>query len=143
MRWSPMILVGVASACAGPSLEVTATPAAARIYVDGRRAGTGAAAQPNTYYGTHTIAAAPPLLRDPRTDELAPPRWRATRRTVVVAEPVTPWIFPLDFAVELATLPWRRPDPTAHLELQPYEVRADEPIAGSLRERAAAARIGR
>jgi hypothetical protein len=139
LRWDCTILAGLAAACAGPSMTVTATPAEARVYVDGRHTGAGEVTLPNAYYGVHAVYAAPPLL----AGDLEPPKWQARRQTVALAEPATPWIFPLDFVVELATSPWRQAEAMVDLRLPPYTAEAEPTNVELLSERAAAARIGR
>jgi hypothetical protein len=99
--------------CAVPLLEIAVHPADARVYVDGRRARAGVVRLP--YYGTTVVSgqeAAGGESGITRSDD---------RSSVTTLEPYSPWLFPLDFLLEVATYPFN-PDRYEHL------VRVDLPV---------------
>ena len=80
------------AACAGPSWTV-APPPDTQVFLDGRR--EPRLELPARYYGTTTIDAVP--TPTPELDRFT----RAPeRRLTTHDEPVTPWLFPLDFPLE-------------------------------------------
>ncbi len=89
------IVVALAAACTGPSLHVD-NPSRHDVFVDG--VATPAAVVPFRYYGTFAIDTLPADRADGKPD------WdhRATRALVPVPAPVSGWLFPLDFPLELA-----------------------------------------
>ena len=86
------------AACGGPSLTVTTDPGDAVLLVDGRV--TPEPEIPFRYYGDMELQAVPAPL-DPDDWERA-----GTSRIVTVSEPVTPWVFPFDFLVEVIQVPF-------------------------------------
>ena len=84
--------------CAGPSLEVATDPADAELFVDGRLTAAGEPL-PFRYYGDILLHAEPPM-------EDGEFRHLGLRQTVSVSEPVTPWVFPLDFLAEVIMRPF-------------------------------------
>jgi hypothetical protein len=147
------LFVAALAACRGPSLVIEAQPSDARIFVDGREVGAGRAVLAPTYYGAHRLAAVPPAP-GPGPQDASAPEWRAAERTAVLREPVTPWLFPLDFPLELLAQLWQGPPDPVPLELEPRPVAgappaeqdalADEPAEiAALRARAAELRTAR
>ena len=101
----------VLAACAAPTLCVTAEPADAELFVDSKFRGLGDLDTRLPYYGTIRATLAPSILDE--SDR------RDGRASLEVDEPVTPWLFPLDFVLELAglTLGWID-DSEHHLEIR-------------------------
>jgi hypothetical protein len=152
-RAAALLAIGALTACSGPALLVEAQPPEARIYVDGRERGAGRIALAPTYYGTHRLAAVPPAPGPgPGSDHA--PEWRATEGSAPLPEPVSPWLFPLDFPLEILAGLWRAEPAPVRLELAPrpppgappegQDVLADEPAEiAELRARATALRTAR
>ena len=88
----------LATGCSGPSLSVTTEPDAT-LLVDGRVTPQD---EPITfeYYGERLLQA------EPQTAEHERFRYLRAERSVTVSEPVTPWVFPFDFLVELIIQPF-------------------------------------
>jgi hypothetical protein len=84
----------LAVACTGPALHV-ANPERHRVFVDG--VATAARELPFRYYGTAVWDALP------ADDARGRAVWQTqpTRQHVELPAPVTPWLFPLDFPIEL------------------------------------------
>jgi hypothetical protein len=88
------LLAIAGAACAGPSFHLDA-PAAAQTFVDGRR--SAPTIRPVPYYGTCVVDALP-RLDGARARDFS----HTHSRTIVeFREPVTPWLFPLDWPLEL------------------------------------------
>jgi hypothetical protein len=107
-----------AGACTGPSLHV-ANPDGHTLYLDGVASRGGEV--PFRYYGTTRWDAEP---ADRRTRPNAPPgadfTHLPTSRLVPVPAPASPWIFPLDFPLELlARLANGRADTHTTVEVTP------------------------
>ncbi|MBL9079682.1 MAG: hypothetical protein JNL08_19415 [Planctomycetes bacterium] len=156
----------VLPACAGPALHLHGVDAA-RVFVDGREVAAPRAAEddpsagpepdpgppvdptvarvPFRYYGTTRWHALP---RDHSDGE---PDWahQPAAATVALPAPASPWLFPLDFPLELAQWAFGRGDTHVEIDLPatpamrtpPPEV----PLPGltELAGRAAAARVQR
>jgi hypothetical protein len=153
------------AACKGPALHVQ-NPERHEVFVDGRRlappdpraealarqrrgdepaAPEGVDVVPYRYYGTTTLDVVP-------ADQggYADFAHRPQRAAVAIDEPVTPWLFPLDFPLELLRRVALGAEPTTAavaLPVVPPEQRIDLEIAPAdataLGDRARAARIRR
>jgi hypothetical protein len=111
-------------ACAEPSWHVGAEPAGARLFVDGRHRHPSPQTGKIPYYGTAEIAAVPPVAARDADGH----RQAIARGKLVIDEPVTPWLFPLDFVFEMARLPFvDDPVPTLVMTAPP---RLDESARG-------------
>jgi hypothetical protein len=86
------------AACAGPRIRVDSIPAPATLYVNGHVAGRTPKRMLAPYYGGYRLEA--------QLDRPEPSGARNADATVELAEPVTPWIFPLDFLVEALLAPF-------------------------------------
>ncbi len=130
----------ILTGCAGPSLEVATDPADAELFVDGRQAADGKPL-PFRYYGG-ILLEVEPLMKDGELLHLG------LQRTVSVNEPVTPWVFPLDFALELMLRPFTGADDqsvTLGLTENPTRVLEglEPPGAEDIRARSYRARVDR
>ena len=108
-------LAAAAGACTGPALRID-NPDHHTVFLDG--VATPAGAKAFRYYGTTRWDALPA----DRSDRPHRADWQhlPTSRAVAVPAPVTPWIFPLDFPLELlARLANGREDATAAIEVLP------------------------
>ena len=137
--WALMICA-ILTGCAGPSLEVATDPADAELFVDGRLTAAGEPL-PFRYYGDILLHAEPPM-------EDGEFRHLGLRQTVSVSEPVTPWVFPLDFALELMLRPFTGADDqsvTLGLTENPTRVLEglEPPGAEDIRARSYRARVDR
>ncbi|MEO6596242.1 MAG: hypothetical protein ABIP94_15950 [Planctomycetota bacterium] len=130
-----------AAACTGPSLHID-NPDAHRVFIDGVEQTT-----PELkfrYYGT-TRWDAQPAPEDGRPDWSLQP----ASELVAVPEPASPWLFPLDFPLELLRRAVRgREDTTAAIALPatpPEQLLSAEAAPSLLQvtERALQARISR
>jgi hypothetical protein len=100
------LLVG----CAGPATLVD-NPDGHPVFVDGRA--EPRSRLPFSYYGTVQVDALP---KD--RDGLADFTRQPTRQFVQKPPPAAPWLFPFDFAAELALWPFSDPEvPVARVEL--------------------------
>ncbi|MGE0145513.1 MAG: hypothetical protein AB7I19_19880 [Planctomycetota bacterium] len=121
-----LLAVAAASlaACAEPSWHVGAEPEGARLFIDGRHRYPSPQTGKIPYYGTAEITAVPAVAArdaDGHRREIA-------RGKLVIDEPVTPWLFPLDFVFEMARLPFvDDPVPTLMMTAPP---RQDESVRG-------------
>jgi hypothetical protein len=95
------------ASCQGPSLTVERPPAPeqdAACYLDGLLVPPDAKdparpqRRPLPYYGTVAVDAVP-AVRPVDGEQFA---YMPARTAVAVAEPITPWVFPLDFFAEIA-----------------------------------------
>ncbi|MEY4672262.1 MAG: hypothetical protein RL148_46 [Planctomycetota bacterium] len=128
-------------ACEGPSVQLAA-PAETLVLVDGRATQPGPL--PFDHYGTRTLDAVPLTAEGSLADFARVP----ARTQVTLAEPVTPWLYPLDLPVEFV-LRWTRGPEQA--QWQAVDAPNPQPVApGSqpadldgLRQRAMAARSAR
>jgi hypothetical protein len=123
----------MATACAGPTLTLRAIPGDAVVYLDNRQVPPEAPrVRPLPYYGTLRIEAE---HRD---------RMPAARR-ITVAEPVTPWVFPFDFVIELIGRLGGPSDVRVELPLPAADSAPPAPLPPKelLRARAAAAAVRR
>ena len=142
-RWLGFCMVmtcAILTSCAAPSLTVATDPADAELFVDGRLAADGEPL-PFRYYGRILIQLEPPM----EDGEL---RLLGLQRTVSVNEPVTPWVFPLDFALELMLRPFTGPgDQSVTLGLTENPTRVLEGFeptgAEDIRARSSRARVDR
>ena len=100
LRLSPWALglFFLTAGCRGPSLSVTTEPDAT-LLVDGRVTPQD---EPITfaYYGERLLQA------EPEAEEHERFRYLRAERSLTVSEPVTPWVFPFDFLVEVITQPF-------------------------------------
>lgn len=137
------VLATVAGACTGPTLRVE-NPGGHPLFLDGLAAKPGT--KPFRYYGTTRWDALPADLPKGRPD------WqhRPTSQHVAVPPPVSPWIFPLDFPLELLVrLANGRADATTVVAVEPVapDPRTETEIANlelaALTQRALQARVAR
>ena len=143
VRTSFLVVALVAApACTGPALHLE-NPDDHTVFLDGVQ--TKAGTKPFRYYGS-TRWDALPADRDGKLD-LA---HRPTSQHVEIPPPANPWLFPLDFPLELLSrLVAGRPDTTTTVRVQgpPPEVRTEEEMVKSelpqLTERAREARASR
>ncbi|MBK8978521.1 MAG: hypothetical protein IPM29_21705 [Planctomycetes bacterium] len=99
-------LLGI-TACGTPQWRVdVAAPAGTQLLRDGRATSAAALEGPIPYYGTAELTAVPPPAPDDAPVGSSPLPWRTDRVLVTIEEPVSPWLFPLDFLVELASWPF-------------------------------------
>lgn len=91
LQW--VLLCLALGACTGPTLTVRVEPGESNLFVDGRRHPGGEL--PFRYYGDVRLQVEPPI------EEGSEFRYLGVERMVEVNEPVTPWLFPLDFGLEL------------------------------------------
>ncbi len=126
--------------CSGPSLSVTTEPDAT-LLVDGRVTPQD---EPITfvYYGERLLQA------EPEAEEHERFRYLRAERRVTVPEPVTPWVFPLDFLVELIIQPFAgtaHQSVTLQLPENPNQVLqgVEPPGAEQVRARGRRARVER
>lgn len=144
--WPWGATLGIAlCACAAPQLAVLPEPDTARVLVDGREF---AASRPTPlpYYGTLEIRAENP--REP--GRRLGPDDRAlgdTLQRVEVAPPLPAWLYPLDFAWEFLSRPFRGSD---DVTVRPVLPEIERTVPGFLparseevRARAAAMRTSR
>ena len=82
-----------------PTYHAVAEPADTELFVDGRTAGTEPIVRPIPYYGAVDLA----VLPDADRYEI---ERTSARELLLIDEPVTPWIFPLDFFAEMAMSPF-------------------------------------
>jgi hypothetical protein len=145
LRWIHCLLacpaLGIAgAACRGPSVAFVAPQEQAGLYVDAQRLPAGVRSGPLPYYGTAAID-----VVVPDADAMLP--MRHGYETAELPEPVTPWLFPLDFVVELVSAPWRERDLTVRVSepaaRPPVVAKRPYPRAGELMARARAARVQR
>ena len=134
--------LAVATACTGPALHID-NPGQHTVFVDGRA--TTATSLPFRYYGTTRWDAVPADVGG-RSD------WRHQPKSqlVLMPVPVSAWIFPLDFPLELlARAANGRGDVTTQIAVDPApgDRRTEDESANAevaaLAERAKAARIAR
>jgi hypothetical protein len=132
----------VLGACAAPQLTVSTKQPHAALFVDGRAAGTGTVATPLPYYGTLAASAVRPRPADRPEEPIG-----AVRAALRVPEPVSPWLFPLDFVLEVASAPFRtdRHEFVLDVPREPSTIVAglEPPRLEELRLRAAQARVQR
>ncbi len=137
----------VAGACGGPRVLIDTTPSDAELFADGHRVVNPVDAQV-PYHGVVDVVAVPEPPPRQTAASLDRPLLRATHARLPTPAPVTRWIFPLDFVVELAMVPFVD-DPVYRADLVLPE-REDVPVPGypargveALVRRADAAAIGR
>ncbi len=130
-------------ACTGPALHVD-NPDHHTVFVDGVH--THAPTLPFRYYGTTRWNALPKAPAGDRADFSSLP----SSQTVAIPVPVSGWLFPLDFPLELlARLANGRADVRTAIAVQkaPVEVRTTDEVANAeldpLAARATAARNSR
>lgn len=137
-----------ACACTGPSLHID-NPGAHPVYLDGKADARHEV--PFRYYGTTRWDAEPADVLERPTGPLVPD-WRhlPTSRSIELPPPASPWIFPLDFPLELlARLANGRADVHTTVEVQPapLDTREEAEVLltemPALRQRAQEARIAR
>ncbi len=142
----PALLGG--AACTGPALHID-NPERHPVFVDGVAVPRAQAAPTTTlpfrYYGT-TRWDAVPAEREGRSDFTH----RPASESVVTEPPLTGWLFPLDFPVDLVSrLLHGRGDATATVRVTPTppssraEPDSAKANADALRERARLARVSR
>ena len=129
-------------ACAAPQVTITTEPPESRLFVDGREAAASQVTMPLPYYGTLGATA----LRKRPPDQADAPI-AVVRADLPLEEPVSPWLFPLDFVLEVASAPFRESRHDFVIEV-PEPVRAivpglESPRLEELRLRAAQARVHR
>ncbi|MBK8100919.1 MAG: hypothetical protein IPK26_27865 [Planctomycetes bacterium] len=145
-RLPAALLTWLLAGCAGPATSIAAPDLA---LLDGRQLPppdpiTGTRTLPFRYYGTTIVDALPGTATDERPDfTLTPTRVHGT-----LAEPVSPWLFPFDFPLELLGFAFGGQQPQVlgvHLPENPDKVAAGFRPAGliPLRDRALRARIER
>jgi hypothetical protein len=131
-------LAGAAAACSGPTLTLQSD---GPRYVDGRA--DDRTVLPFRYYGATDVVVVPADRANGRPDYQRLP----SRTRVAIDPPATPWIFPLDFLVEVAQRLGGRDDRTAVVSTvaNPTPVVEGFPPGGieDLRARALAARTAR
>ena len=111
--------MAVLSACSSPRWHAEAAPETAELYVDGAALPRRTVDAPIPYYGVVDLAAVPTI--DATAEDGRTPL-RAARGKLAIEPPVTPWIFPLDFVLELARLPFADdPLPALRLEAPPRQ----------------------
>lgn len=106
-----LVVAGLA-ACSAPRWQVDAGPEDTRLFVDGRARSSRRIEGPIPYYGVVDLAVVPDL--DARSPDRIP--LRTHRAKLAIDEPVTPWIFPFDFVLEMLEAPFVD-DPVPHIEL--------------------------
>jgi hypothetical protein len=125
LRFPAAAAAGLAAAlalcgCESPRWQVEAAPPEASVFVDGRVRPGHPIEGPIPYYGVVDLAAVPAFRERPAR--------RAERAALRIDEPVTPWLFPLDFFVESAVALFE-PDPVRSASLE-LEERDDLPARG-------------
>ncbi|GAB4155151.1 MAG: hypothetical protein Fur0037_23630 [Planctomycetota bacterium] len=130
--------VGALAGCSGTSWVLEA-PAGSEVLVDGRR--EERSILPARYFGTVVVDALPVATGDALGTFTRGPG----RRSTMVGEPVSPWLFPLDFLLELAARLFgttREVRIEASLEDEPERVVGFPPSGmDQVRGRALAARV--
>jgi hypothetical protein len=96
----PLLALG---ACAAPRWQAAAEPIEAGLIVDGALRRASRIDEPIPYYGVVELSAVPPIGAT-SSDGLNP--LAATRGRLTLEAPVSPWLFPLDFFVEMARTPF-------------------------------------
>jgi len=93
-------VLAAAGACRGPRLVASATPKGSTLLVDGRTT-ANPATRPFRYYGTTELRALP---APPGADGELP----HVPSTIFyeIPAPAPKWLFPFDFLIEVASLPW-------------------------------------
>ncbi|MBI5851833.1 MAG: hypothetical protein HZB39_12535 [Planctomycetes bacterium] len=117
MRFALVLALLPFAACGSPRWSVVAEPPGTQLVVDGvaRRGGSIDEAIP--YYGVVDLAAVPQAGAT-TADGVTP--LAASRATLRIDEPVTPWIFPFDFVAEVLRSPFvDDPTPSARLVAPP------------------------
>ena len=134
-------LAWIAGACTAPTLDVSARPDDARVVVDGRQRDAEAFPADAPYYGTYDLLAVEPL-RAPGPDE---PQPGTVRSRLTIDEPFSPWLFPVDFVLEVITQDWTAtPRHATRLEIEPsVPPEDDDAERDALRARARAMAIRR
>ena len=126
--------VALGGGCAVPQLEVTVDPSDAMVFVDStqaHRSEAGRTTLPLSYYGTTSVSGRQTKGDDDEFISL----FDETRR-VTVNEPFSPWLFPLDFFLEIAAYPFQDSDYThaVHIELSERPPIVDRVSAADLQE---------
>jgi hypothetical protein len=106
------LFAGSGAGCTGPGTHID-NPAGHVCFVDGRH--ETATDLPFRYYGTSRVDALP-------ADTKGRPDWDRQPASQVVEHPApaSPWLFPLDFPIELVRRVWSgREDRTVVIELAP------------------------
>lgn len=95
-----LLLLTLGTACTGPQLHIQ-NPGEHEVYVDGNRSGQGTIAF--RYYGTTRWDMLPVI-----PEENGIPRFQYQQRSelVEVPAPSSPWLFPLDFPLEILNRIW-------------------------------------
>lgn len=107
-----LLQMALVSACSTPQWHADAAPEGTTLFVDGHDRRTDSIEGRIPYYGIVELAAVPDFAAEEDRDQ---PRTAARGRLAIV-EPVTPWLFPFDFVLEMALAPFvDDPVPTAHL----------------------------
>lgn len=101
------------AACAAPRWQAAAEPSSAGLIVDGVLRSANRIDEPVPYYGVVELSAVPPIGAT-SSDGQSP--LAATRGQLAIEPPVSPWLFPLDFFVEMARSPFVTETP-ARIEL--------------------------
>lgn len=108
--------VMVCAGCANPRIAITVDPPDSLVFVDSRsvpRSADGSTVLPLSYYGTMSVSG-----RQAKSDNEFIVLFDQTKK-VTVDEPFSPWLFPLDFLLEVATYPFQDSDyiHSVHIEL--------------------------
>ena len=133
--------LGLTTGCSAPEFELSSAPAGTRLYLDGRYAGMGKLRRDLPYYGSMAIDGLPP------SQEPGGPAYAEFREVLRIDPPANPWLFPLDFLIEVgiwalsAEQPYRAEFAANQLEAG-LQVGMSPDLEG-LRSRGMAARIER
>ncbi len=133
--------LGLATGCSAPELELRSSPEGTRIYLDGSYAGTDELRRELPYYGSMAIDGLPPR------QEPGGPAYAGFRHVLRIDPPANPWLFPLDFLIEIGTWALTTEQPhraeVSARELEAVLVVGESPDLAGLRMRGMAARVER
>jgi len=114
------LLALVVSACQAPEVRVDTANPGAIVHVDGRRLGTNTPTWFRApYYGKVRVDLELPPRKQQASEDIV---WQPKTTLVEVGPPVSPWLFPFDFPIEVLGWLFGTRDRVAHVSLRRAKV---------------------